>query len=210
MSAADAAAAGGKEAPPPPAPACDYCSGLPAVVYCPADSARLCLPCDRHVHGANTVSTRHARAPLCAGCRAAAATTSRRGGGFRCANCRFEEEENEKERERHRDGGDAQPLHHDRGVVEGYAGCPSVAELAAILGVAGYDDKSAAAAAGEGGWWPAWEELQVLRLEDVIIPTTSCHGLQPLLTPPSSAKVQCWMCCCWWPARTATVHCRPK
>lgn len=71
MSAADAA--GGKEA----APACDSCTGMPAVVYCRADSARLCLPCDRHVHGANTVSTRHARAPLCAGCRAAAAAAAR-------------------------------------------------------------------------------------------------------------------------------------
>nr|CAB3455259.1 unnamed protein product [Digitaria exilis] len=38
-----------------PAPACDFCTGSPPVVYCRADSARLCLPCDRHVHGANTV-----------------------------------------------------------------------------------------------------------------------------------------------------------
>ncbi|KAF8760558.1 hypothetical protein HU200_010028 [Digitaria exilis] len=59
-----------------PAPACDFCTGSPPVVYCRADSARLCLPCDRHVHGANTVSTRHARAPLCAACRAAAAAAA--------------------------------------------------------------------------------------------------------------------------------------
>ncbi|OEL28943.1 hypothetical protein BAE44_0010040 [Dichanthelium oligosanthes] len=173
MSSTDAA---GKEMPA--AAACDFCTGLPAVVYCRADSARLCLPCDRHVHGANTVSTRHARAPLCAACRAAAAAF-RRGGagycGFLCANCDFEEE-------RHRDG-DPRPL-HDRGTVEGYAGCPSIAELAAILGVGGCEK---AAAAGDG-WWPAWEEPQVLRLEDVIVPTTSCHGLQPLVLTPSSPE----------------------
>jgi len=167
-------AAGAADKAMPPA-ACDFCAGLPAVVYCRADSARLCLPCDRYVHGANTVSSRHARAPLCAACRAAAAAFRRGAAGFLCANCDFEEE-------RQRDG-DPRPL-HDRSAVEGYAGCPSIAELAAILGVGGCEK-----AAGHGdGWWPAWEEPQVLRLEDVIVPTTSCHGLQPLLTP-SSPKV---------------------
>jgi hypothetical protein len=96
------------------APPCDFCAGMPAVVYCRADSARLCLPCDRHVHGANTVCTRHARAPLCAA-----------PGGFLCGDCDFE----------------------DRAAVQGYTGCPSIRDLAAILGV----------------WWPAsaWEEPQV-------------------------------------------------
>uniref|UniRef100_A0A0A9DY16 CCT domain-containing protein n=1 Tax=Arundo donax TaxID=35708 RepID=A0A0A9DY16_ARUDO len=158
------------DATAPPAP-CDFCTGLPAVVYCRADSARLCLPCDRHVHGANTVSTRHARAPLCAACHAAPAAF-RRGagcGGFFCANCDFDQ--------RHRDS-EPQPL-HDRAAVEGYTGCPSIGELAVILGVGGCEK-----ATGDG-WWPAWEEPQVLRLEDVIVPTTSCHGLQPLVTPSS-------------------------
>ena len=171
--------AGAADQAMPPA-ACDFCAGLPAVVYCRADSARLCLPCDRYVHGANTVSSRHARAPLCAACRAAAAAFRRGAAGFLCANCDFEEE-------RQRDG-DPRPL-HDRGAVESYAGCPSIAELAAILGVGGCEKAAAAAGHGHGdGWWPAWEEPQVLRLEDVIVPTTSCHGLQPLLTP-SSPKV---------------------
>ena len=52
---------------------CDYCGTAAAAVYCRADSARLCLPCDRLVHGANGVCSRHARAPLCADCRAAGA-----------------------------------------------------------------------------------------------------------------------------------------
>ncbi|CAL5071279.1 unnamed protein product [Urochloa decumbens] len=170
------AGAAGKEPPPSPA-CCDFCAGLPAVVYCRADSARLCLPCDRHVHGANTVSTRHARAPLCAACRAAAAAFRRGAGGFLCADCDFEEGR------QHRDG-DPTPI-HDRGAVEGYAGCPSIAELAAVLGVAGCEK------ADGDGWWPAWEEPQVLRLEDVIVPTTSFHGLQPLLGPSSQKNWSC-------------------
>ncbi|GJN33350.1 hypothetical protein PR202_gb21942 [Eleusine coracana subsp. coracana] len=163
------------------AAACDYCAGMPAVVYCRADSARLCLPCDRHVHGANTVSTRHARAPLCAACLAAPAVFGRHGcGGFLCGNCDFEE------RDRNEGSGS---LRHDRAAVEGYTGCPSIGDLAAILGVGGgggCEEK----VAGDGQWWPAaWvEEPQVVRLEDVIVPITSCHGLQPLVTPSSPPK----------------------
>ncbi|PWZ14384.1 Zinc finger protein CONSTANS-LIKE 15 [Zea mays] len=115
MSAADAA--GGKEA----APACDSCTGMPAVVYCRADSARLCLPCDRHP------------LPLRPATR----------GGFLCASCRLGEEKDERD-----GGGAADSSSDDGGAVEGYAGCPSVADLATILG------------AGS-----AWEEPQTLRLE---------------------------------------------
>ncbi|VAH42558.1 unnamed protein product [Triticum turgidum subsp. durum] len=149
---------------------CYFCAGAPAVVYCRADAAGLCLPCDRHVHGANTVSCRHARAPLCAVCRAAAATVRRGAARFLCSNCDFEEQQ-------HGEGEltEPPPLLHDRGTVEGYTGCPSVGELAAILGVF-LGDKAAEA------WWPLWEEPQVLSFDDVVVPTTACHGLQPLLT----------------------------
>uniref|UniRef100_A0A0D3GUQ0 CCT domain-containing protein n=1 Tax=Oryza barthii TaxID=65489 RepID=A0A0D3GUQ0_9ORYZ len=159
---------------------CDFCGGLPAVVYCRADSARLCLPCDRHVHAANTVSTRHARAPLCSACRSAPAAAFRRGDGFLCSSCDFDER---LRRGSIGSGGDELPL-DDRAAVEGYTGCPSIGELAAILGVvSGDSDKPA-----DDGWWSAsWEEeaSQVLSLDDIIVPTTSCHGLRPLLTPPS-------------------------
>uniref|UniRef100_A0A0E0LPH8 CCT domain-containing protein n=1 Tax=Oryza punctata TaxID=4537 RepID=A0A0E0LPH8_ORYPU len=161
---------------------CDFCGGLPAVVFCRADTARLCLPCDRHVHGANTVSTRHARAPLCAACRAAPAAVRRDAARFLCSNCDFDE--------RRRisigcdGGGDGDLPLHDRATVEGYTGCPSIGELAAILGVVGGGDSDKPA---DDGWWSAsWEEApQVLSMDDIIVPTTSCHGLQPLLTPSS-------------------------
>ncbi|KAM0839293.1 hypothetical protein ACQ4PT_060409 [Festuca glaucescens] len=153
---------------------CYFCGDMPAVVYCRADASGLCLPCDRHVHGANTVSSRHARAPLCAACRATGASV-RRGGAarFLCSDCDFEER---------RRGGE--PVMHDRGTVEGYTGCPSVGELAAILGVFVHGCGGEKAETKEG-WRPVWEEPRVLTFEDVIVPTTSCHGLQPLVTSSS-------------------------
>ncbi|KAM0860176.1 hypothetical protein ACQ4PT_046723 [Festuca glaucescens] len=159
--------------------ACYFCGDMPAVVYCRADASGLCLPCDRHVHGANTVSSRHARAPLCAACRAAGASV-RRGGAarFLCSDCDFDEHRRGAEQ-----GGDP-PLLHDRGTVEGYTGCPSVGELAAILGVVVHGCGGEKRAAGER-WWLAWEEPRVLTFDDIIVPTTSCHGLQPLVTSSS-------------------------
>lgn len=163
---------------------CDYCGDAAAVVYCRADAARLCLPCDRHVHGANGVCSRHARAPLCAACAAAGPSSAGRGR-LLCSNCDFS---------RHRHGGERDPAAplHDRSTVHPYTGCPSALDLAALLGIS-YSDKAAAATAAaggdDGGWWAIWEEPQVLSLEDLIVPTTSCHGFEPLLTP-SSPKVR--------------------
>lgn len=54
---------------------CDYCGQAGAVLYCRADSARLCLSCDRQVHAANALSLKHPRSDLCHNCRAAPAST---------------------------------------------------------------------------------------------------------------------------------------
>ncbi|XP_056688403.1 zinc finger protein CONSTANS-LIKE 14-like [Spinacia oleracea] len=42
---------------------CDYCSINAAVLYCEADSANLCLLCDREIHSANSLSLKHLRIP---------------------------------------------------------------------------------------------------------------------------------------------------
>ncbi|CAL1401353.1 unnamed protein product [Linum trigynum] len=39
--------------PPPPPRLCDYCNQATVVLYCRADSAMLCLACDREVHFTN-------------------------------------------------------------------------------------------------------------------------------------------------------------
>jgi hypothetical protein len=166
------------EAEEPDAASCDYCGGpAAAAVYCRADAARLCLPCDRHVHAANGVCSRHARAPLCSDCRAAGAVFRRASaeGLFLCSDCDFGRQR--------RDGGAGEPALHDRCAVQPYNGCPPASDLAALLGVPLFDKPD-----GADGWWNFLEEPQVLSLEDLIVPTTPWHGFQPLLNP-SSPKV---------------------
>jgi hypothetical protein len=109
---------------------CDYCGEAAAALHCRADAARLCVACDRHVHGANALSRRHVRAPLCARCEArpaaarvaAVAGAGGCGGGgearFLCAGCADD------------DGAEAA-----RVPVVGFSGCPGAAELAASWGL---------------------------------------------------------------------------
>uniref|UniRef100_A0A0E0ETP8 CCT domain-containing protein n=1 Tax=Oryza meridionalis TaxID=40149 RepID=A0A0E0ETP8_9ORYZ len=132
--------------PPPPPPArapwawspepegrmtwrcCDYCGEAAAALHCRADAARLCVACDRHVHGANALSRRHVRAPLCARCEARPAAARVAGAGgccggggearFLCAGCA--------------DDGGAEAA---RVPVVGFSGCPAAAELAASWGL---------------------------------------------------------------------------
>jgi hypothetical protein len=66
-------------------------------------------------------------------------------------------------------------------------GCPlfwSIDFSTVILRVPLFDKPTAE----DGGWWNISEGLQVLSLEDLIVPTTPYPGFQPLLTP-SSPKV---------------------
>ncbi|GAQ84910.1 hypothetical protein KFL_002120040 [Klebsormidium nitens] len=43
---------------------CQVCNASPAVVYCAADAACLCQPCDVEIHSANALSSRHERVSL--------------------------------------------------------------------------------------------------------------------------------------------------
>ncbi|PON68872.1 B-box-type zinc finger [Parasponia andersonii] len=47
---------------------CDFCNSKAALLYCDADSANLCLFCDRHVHSANALSIKHSRSWICHSC----------------------------------------------------------------------------------------------------------------------------------------------
>ncbi|CDY48429.1 BnaCnng16420D [Brassica napus] len=40
---------------------CDFCGERTAVLFCRADAAKLCLPCDHHVLKANLLSRKHVR-----------------------------------------------------------------------------------------------------------------------------------------------------
>ncbi|XP_062196531.1 zinc finger protein CONSTANS-LIKE 3-like [Phragmites australis] len=54
--------------------ACAVCGGA-AAVYCTADAAALCGPCDAAVHAANPLASRHERVPLAAAGAAVAAAS---------------------------------------------------------------------------------------------------------------------------------------
>lgn len=100
---------------------CDFCNQQIAVLYCQADSAKLCLFCDQHVHSANALSKKHIRSQICDNCGSEPVS-------IRCATdnlvlCQ------ECDWDAH--GSCA----HDRTPVEGFSGCPCASELASAWGL---------------------------------------------------------------------------
>ncbi|CAL9111309.1 unnamed protein product [Musa textilis] len=156
---------------------CDFCGAARALLSCRADAARLCLACDRHVHAANSVSSRHRRALLCDACRSEpSAIHCSSCRALLCPNCDF-------------DAHGRAGLLHDRRPVEGFSGCPSVGKLVSALGV-GVDEKEVLEGEGDdvGDYLvedgSVWEAQPVLSLEDLIVPTTAIHGFQAMGMPP--------------------------
>ncbi|PKA57640.1 Zinc finger protein CONSTANS-LIKE 13 [Apostasia shenzhenica] len=168
-------------------PPCDFCGETTAVVYCRADSSRLCLACDREVHAANTVSSRHHRSLLCDLCAAASAVIFCSSPPHRlalCSNCDFDA---------HR----AADHRHDRRAVEPFTGCPAGAELAAAIGIEDVKGVFSGEANGGGGvqeGW-AWDAPPVFSWDDLFLPltTTPFHGFQALGThpPPKDRNSSC-------------------
>ncbi|KAG8365824.1 hypothetical protein BUALT_Bualt17G0012000 [Buddleja alternifolia] len=104
---------------------CDYCGDRPAILYCRADSAKLCLSCDQHVHSANALSKKHLRSQICDNCAAEPAS-------FRCATdglvlCQ------ECDWDAH--GSCAVSAPHDRCPIEPFSGCPSASDFASAWGL---------------------------------------------------------------------------
>lgn len=189
---------GGENSAPAPAPekqkpVCEFCGESQAVVYCRADSARLCLACDRHVHCANTVSSKHPRSLLCDSCMSAPSSLlccsphqpSGLSGLLLCSNCDFEVHNLKPS------SCDEQRRHHDRRPVEPFSGCPTAADLVSAFGVSGDEallkkSKDAAAERNGGeeggvdmGSLRVWETGQVVRLDDLIVPTTTTAASHP-------------------------------
>ncbi|WCJ26784.1 Zinc finger protein CONSTANS-LIKE 15 [Euphorbia peplus] len=103
---------------------CDFCGDKVAVLYCRADSAKLCLFCDQHVHSANLLSRKHLRSQICDNC-------SKEPVSVRCATdnlvlCQ------ECDWDAH--GSCSVSAAHERAPIEGFTGCPSAAEMASIWG----------------------------------------------------------------------------
>uniref|UniRef100_A0A1D1XLJ6 Zinc finger protein CONSTANS-LIKE 15 n=1 Tax=Anthurium amnicola TaxID=1678845 RepID=A0A1D1XLJ6_9ARAE len=104
---------------------CDFCGEGAAVLYCRADSAKLCLFCDQQVHTANALSRKHLRSQICDNCGSEpVATRCSTDGLALCQEC----------------DGDAHGAcasaasSHARSPVEAFSGCPSALELASLWG----------------------------------------------------------------------------
>ncbi|KAK4373321.1 hypothetical protein RND71_008705 [Anisodus tanguticus] len=100
---------------------CEFCMLLKPVVYCEADAAHLCLPCDAKVHSANALSNRHPRTLVCEPC------------GYNLAYIRCSDHQMFMCRDcdrRHHD----LSSQHQRQVITSYMGSPSANDLAALWG----------------------------------------------------------------------------
>ncbi|XP_068656695.1 zinc finger protein CONSTANS-LIKE 14-like [Aristolochia californica] len=110
---------------------CEFCSDSSAVLYCRADSAKLCLICDRHVHSANALSLKHIRSQICDNCHAAPVSVRCATDGLvLCQDCDLDSH-----------GSSTVAAAHHRVTLEGFSGCPSPLELASLWGF-DFDDKS--------------------------------------------------------------------
>ncbi|KAH1077151.1 hypothetical protein AAZX31_19G089100 [Glycine max] len=107
---------------------CDYCDSKPALLFCRADSAKLCLVCDQHVHAANALSLKHVRFQICDSCKSDTAVLRCSTHNLvLCHNCDVDAH-----------GADASSLHHHHHHhrrLHGLSGCPSVPEIASALGL---------------------------------------------------------------------------
>ncbi len=158
---------------------CDYCSEATALLYCRADSAKLCLLCDREVHSTNQLFSKHTRSPLCDSCDSSPASIfCSTECSVLCQNCDWE---------RHRNS--LSPVHNRR-PLEGFSGCPSVNEL---LGIVGFEEMGQKALflkdeIGDGfdgvSDFLVWDAPCAVSLDDLIGSTNSAHDFQAMGVPP--------------------------
>ncbi|KAJ0742683.1 putative transcription factor C2C2-CO-like family [Helianthus annuus] len=162
------------DSPPPPDTTnnrlCDNCNHSPALLYCRADTAKLCLSCDREIHSTTPLFTKHTRSLLCDTCSTSPASIFCSTHAFvHCNNCDWETHNNSSSS-------------HDRRPLEGFTGCPTVFDLLSYLG---FDDLSGCG--GDGGGFEdylVWETPGFVSLDDLIVSSGGDHNYQAMGVPP--------------------------
>lgn len=158
---------------------CDFCNESKALLYCRADSAKLCFSCDREVHSTNPLFKKHNRSLLCDSCSSSPSSIfCCTESAVLCQNCDWEV---------HQNLGSI----HDRRPVEGFSGCPSVSELLGFLGLEDLGKKSLDLGGGnDEGLLDllVWETPSVVSLDDLIV-SNGCDddfapGFQAIGVPP--------------------------
>ncbi|KAI4329753.1 hypothetical protein MLD38_028101 [Melastoma candidum] len=133
---------------------CDYCGDTEAVLYCRADTAKLCLGCDREVHSTNPLFAKHTRSLLCDACDSAPASIFCESERLAlCQSCDWERHD----------------VAHCRRPLEGFSGCPEITEL---MGFWGFDElgfKGSGCDEDEDkGGMVLWETPSFVSLDDLI------------------------------------------
>lgn len=104
---------------------CDYCNEHSAVLYCRADSAKLCLLCDNHVHSANALSKKHLRSQICDNCASQPVSTRCATDNLLlCQDCDWDAHGSTT----------SSSSAHRRTPVDAFSGCPSALHLASAWG----------------------------------------------------------------------------
>lgn len=157
---------------------CDFCNESKALLYCRADSAKLCLNCDREVHSTNQLFTKHSRRLLCDSCDSSPSTIFCYSESVvLCQNCDWETHKDVR-------------CIHDRRPLEGFNGCPTVSELLSFLGFEDLGKKSLVLGDGNDEGWSdllVWETPSIVTLDDLIVSNDSSdsgHSFQAMVVPP--------------------------
>ncbi|KAF5731483.1 CONSTANS-like zinc finger protein [Tripterygium wilfordii] len=160
---------------------CDYCNHSTALLYCRADSAKLCFSCDREVHSTNRLFSKHSRSQLCESCCSSPASIfCETEHSVLCQNCDWD-----------RHGLSLSSLHNRR-PIEGFTGCPSATEFVGIFGfddVGGkalsLDEDSDCGGLGVDGYldFLMWDAPAV-GIDDMIASSGSGHDFQAMDVPP--------------------------
>ncbi|KAL3029883.1 hypothetical protein AAZX31_03G189600 [Glycine max] len=166
---------------------CDYCGHSTALLYCRADSAKLCFSCDREVHSTNQLFSKHTRTLLCDACDHSPATIlCSTDTSVLCQNCDWE---------KHNPA--LSDSLHERRPLEGFTGCPSVSELLSIVGFSDLSKKSLLSSpqgSGADGIFGGeieglsdlfvWDSPSFVTLDDLISSSPSSHSFQAMEVPP--------------------------
>ncbi|KAI5565259.1 hypothetical protein POPTR_014G134601v4 [Populus trichocarpa] len=164
---------------------CDYCNDTTALLYCRADSAKLCLSCDHEVHSTNQLFSKHTRSLLCDVCHTSPVSIfCETEHSVFCQNCDLE-----------RHNLSSFPSTHNRRPIEGFTGCPSGNELMEILGFEDMGLKQSMLFSEEtdgfmgSGLDDGYSDLFVwdstaVSIDDFIMSSDSGPNLQALGVPP--------------------------
>lgn len=136
---------------------CEYCHSKAAVLFCRADSAKLCLLCDQQVHSANALSLKHIRSQICDNCRAEPASIQCLTDNLAlCQNCDWDS---------HNSKCSVSSL-HNRTLIHGFMDCPPVIQLASLFG---FDLKPGVFTDSDSG--SCLYEQKVVNYQDFLVPS---------------------------------------